>query len=254
MAIKTSGSISLQDIQDEFGGSHPISFSEYYKNANTGYVTPNNTGVPNQGSAIRLNDFYGKEKAALIRYYLVGGGGGGGYGKEDRGGSGSASQGGHSYLYFKGNTYKATGGAGGGNGNINRANAARAGKNANIANGYFKNFGSSGGLTGNNRNASAGTGYAAGGSGGGGDAPRSTLFFGDRSGNAGTGGNAGVQVTGEFYAINGDTITYTLGSGGSKGSGGDYAGANGRPGAVVLLKDGTEVVYTGTNGSYTVSL
>ena len=123
MAIQTSGSISLQDIQDEFGGSHPISLGEYYKNANTGYVTPNNTAVPNTGSAIRLNDFYGKEKAALIRYYLVGAGGGGGYGKDDRGGSGSASQGGNSTLTIKGTTYTATGGAGGGNGNIDRGNA-----------------------------------------------------------------------------------------------------------------------------------
>ena len=254
MAIQTSGTITFQDLQDEFGGSHPISFSEYYLNANTGFVSPNNTNIPNIGSAISLNNFYGKEKAALIRYYLVGAGGGGGYGLDDRSGSGSASSGGSSTLTFDGTTYTATGGAGGGNANVDRASAARAGDNANIANGYFKDFGNSGGLTSVNSSASAGTGYAAGGSGGGGDAPRSTVFFGDRSGSAGTGGDAGVQVTGEFYALNGDTITYTLGSGGAKGSGGDYAGADGQPGAVVLLKDGTEVVYTGTDGSYTVSI
>ena len=31
MAIQTSGAISLQTLQNEFGGSHPISMSEYYR-------------------------------------------------------------------------------------------------------------------------------------------------------------------------------------------------------------------------------
>lgn len=249
MALQTSGAITFQDIQDEFGGSHPISFSEYYLNANTGYVTPNNTSVPNTGSAIRLNDFYGKEKAALMRYYLVAGGGGGGYGMADGGGSGKAADGGDSTITINGTTYTATGGEGGGNGNVSRLSGEQAGHNANIANGYYKDFGSSGGVTGNNSSASAGSGYAAGGSGGGGDA--SGLF--DHSGNAGEGGTAGQQITGEFYGANGQTITYSLGSGGSKGSGGSYAGADGRPGAIVLIQDGTEVLYTGSGSSYTIS-
>lgn len=248
MAIKTSGSISLQDIQNEFGGSHPISFSEYYKNANTGYVTPNNTSIPNTGSAIRLNDFYGKERAALMRYYLVGAGGGGGYGMNDRSGSGRAGNGGSSTITIAGTTYTASGGTGGLNGRVDRGSPDRAGHNANKSNGYYKNFGSSGGLTGNNASASQGSGYAAGGSGGGGDAPS---FF-DRSGQAGEGGNAGEQITGEFYGTNGQTISYSLGSGGSGGTGPTY-GANGRPGAIVLIQDGTEVLYTGSGSSYTIS-
>lgn len=249
MALQTSGAITFQDLQDEFGGSHPISFSEYYLNANTGYVTPNNTSVPNTGSAIRLNDFYGREKAALMRYYLVAGGGGGGYGMDDRSGSGSASTGGNSTITIAGTTYTASGGTGGLNGRVDRGSSERAGHNANKSDGYYKDFGSSGGLTGNNSNASAGSGYAAGGSGGGGDA--SGLF--DRSGQAGEGGNAGQQITGEFYGTNGQTISYSLGSGGNKGSGGNYAGANGRPGAIVLIQDGTEVLYTGSGSSYTIS-
>ncbi len=48
MALQSSGQISLQDIQDEFGGSHPISLSEYY----------GSDTVPSSG-AISLNDFYG---------------------------------------------------------------------------------------------------------------------------------------------------------------------------------------------------
>ena len=50
MALQSSGQISLQDIQDEFGGSHPISLSEYY-----GVDT-----IPASG-AISFNDFYGTE-------------------------------------------------------------------------------------------------------------------------------------------------------------------------------------------------
>ena len=34
MALQTSGAISLADIQTEFGGSTPISISEYYGVAN----------------------------------------------------------------------------------------------------------------------------------------------------------------------------------------------------------------------------
>ena len=40
-------------------------------------------------------------------------------------------------------------------------------------------------------------------------------------------------------------------SGGAAGVGGNYAGAAGLGGAVVIIKDGTEVVYTGTSGSHT---
>jgi len=56
MAIQSSGVITLQDIQDEFGGTSPISLNEYYRNGS--YVTSNNTSVPTSGS-ITLSDFYG---------------------------------------------------------------------------------------------------------------------------------------------------------------------------------------------------
>ena len=49
MALQTSGAISLGDIQTEFGGSNPISISEYYGV---------DTGVPASGT-ISLSDFYG---------------------------------------------------------------------------------------------------------------------------------------------------------------------------------------------------
>ena len=51
MAIQASGVIT-QDIQDEFGGSHPISLSEYY----------GSDTVPASGQ-ISLSDFYGTQNA-----------------------------------------------------------------------------------------------------------------------------------------------------------------------------------------------
>lgn len=50
MAIQSSGVISFSDVQGEFGGSHPISLTEYYGA---------DTGVPASGT-ISLSDFYGK--------------------------------------------------------------------------------------------------------------------------------------------------------------------------------------------------
>jgi hypothetical protein len=60
MTLPTSGPLSLSNIQTEFGGSNPISLSEYY--AGGGLVPPGTTGtngaVPTSG-AISINNFYG---------------------------------------------------------------------------------------------------------------------------------------------------------------------------------------------------
>lgn len=56
MAIANTGPISLSTIQTEFGGSNPISMSEYYRGG--AYVTTNNTGVPTSG-AITFGVFRG---------------------------------------------------------------------------------------------------------------------------------------------------------------------------------------------------
>lgn len=58
MALQTSGTITLLDIQNEFGGSSPISLSEYYRG---GSYVPNvsvNNNIPTSG-AISLSNFYG---------------------------------------------------------------------------------------------------------------------------------------------------------------------------------------------------
>lgn len=60
MTLPSSGPLSLADIQAEFGGSNPISLSEYY--AGGAYVPAGTTGtngpVPTSGT-ISISNFYG---------------------------------------------------------------------------------------------------------------------------------------------------------------------------------------------------
>lgn len=55
MALTSSGSININAIVGEFGGSAPHALSEYYRNG--GEVPANNTNVPTSGQ-IKLSDFY----------------------------------------------------------------------------------------------------------------------------------------------------------------------------------------------------
>lgn len=59
MTLQSSGAISLANIQTEFGGSNPISLSEYYGAA---------SGVPTSG-AISLSNFYGKSSVLYESNY-----------------------------------------------------------------------------------------------------------------------------------------------------------------------------------------
>ena len=72
MSLQTSGAISLANIQSEFGGSNPISMSEYYRGGS--YTTGNNTNVPTSG-AISIGNFYGGIAFAVSggTYYESGG-------------------------------------------------------------------------------------------------------------------------------------------------------------------------------------
>ena len=98
MTIPSTGSISLQTIENEYGGTGQISMSEYYRgNSYEKPVSGNNTGIPQNGT-IKFSQFRGTEKKRYIQYYLCGGGGGGGYGVDDGGGSGKANDGGSSSL------------------------------------------------------------------------------------------------------------------------------------------------------------
>ena len=57
-----SSNVSFSSVQTEFGGSNPISMSEYYSN-NT-YVPSGLTGVPTSG-AISVSNLAGKTKKTL---------------------------------------------------------------------------------------------------------------------------------------------------------------------------------------------
>jgi len=67
MALPTSGVLDLSDIQTEFGGSNPISLSEYY--AGGLYVPSGTSGtngaVPTSGE-IAVSDFYGTQSGITI--------------------------------------------------------------------------------------------------------------------------------------------------------------------------------------------
>jgi hypothetical protein len=66
MVLQSNGEISLLDLQNEFGGSNPINLDEYYQNINNGY-TNGVSGIPNNGNALSLNNFYGKNKIVSIK-------------------------------------------------------------------------------------------------------------------------------------------------------------------------------------------
>lgn len=76
MVLQSSGPIKFSEIQSEFGGTNPISFSEYYKDGSSGYVvtegisdevvnvvTPNSsvTSTNSDNSAIDSGAIYGLE-------------------------------------------------------------------------------------------------------------------------------------------------------------------------------------------------
>lgn len=58
-----TGTISMTDIQTEFGGSSPISLNEYY--AGGPYVPAGTAGIPSSGT-ISMNDLRGKSKAVPV--------------------------------------------------------------------------------------------------------------------------------------------------------------------------------------------
>ena len=72
MAIPSSGALSFSDIQTEFGGSNPISISEYYAggaNVPSG-TTGDNGAVPSSGT-ISISIFYGTQKVTRVAITLT---------------------------------------------------------------------------------------------------------------------------------------------------------------------------------------
>ena len=61
MALPVSGPLSLTDIQTEFGGTNPVSLTEYYKGGAFVLTTDFAPNVPTSGT-ISISDFYGARK------------------------------------------------------------------------------------------------------------------------------------------------------------------------------------------------
>ena len=238
MALPSSGTISLNDIQTEFGGTNPISISEYYRGGS--FMSDNNSNVPTSGT-IDLADFHGSVLANSITYEIIGGGGegAGGYTGQGNGSAGTdsslASSSGTSFT-----TVTSTGGAGGtqpapfsGSFRVGEAGEAS-----------YYGSGGAGGLNSDSGNQTAGysapaTSYGAGG-GGGGAAPFS-------ANNGGGGGKAATRQTGTLLLAPGSVITVTIGTGGAAIGG----GGNGAGGYVKFTANGTDTEFT-SSGTYTV--
>ena len=63
MTLPSSGPLAFSQIQSEFGGSNPISLSEYYRGGGLVPSHSNTSGIPSSGT-ISVNQFYGKSATA----------------------------------------------------------------------------------------------------------------------------------------------------------------------------------------------
>lgn len=72
MPLASTGTISLSQIQTEFGGTNPISIAEYYTNSGTGF-TSGIAGLPATGTTISMSAFRGKQKTAFTTTTLASG-------------------------------------------------------------------------------------------------------------------------------------------------------------------------------------
>lgn len=233
MTIPTQGPVKFSDIQTTYGGSNPISLSEYYRGGANVPVGVNTGGIPASG-AIDLEDFRGTSPNTVITYEIIGGGGAGGYGLEDGFGGGNAQSGASSSITGTGVSITVIGGAGGANGNISGNVGVSTGGQASV-------YGPGGAAVGNGSvgQSAPATSYGAAGGGAGGDS--SSIF--DSSGASGSGGFAGQRTTGSLLLRYTTSLTITIGAGGI-GSGGVRPGGNGASGYAKLIVDGTTHQFT----------
>jgi len=250
MAIKSSGTISITDIVDEFGGAAPHRLEEYYRNSK--FVSNNtyNQNIPTSG-AISLGDFYAARASVQFSVLMFGGGGGGGNGFANNSGTGRAPSGRSTGIITKAtydqlvsagtisnvlvnsgqyiDTVICTGGAGGKIANGNDTVLGTAGASSDFG------AGGAGGAA-NAAGASAPWGnWGAAGGGGGGDEGSGSYggYNNDLPGEAGTGGNTGASLTHVYELVSGVKYYIVLGGGGQNGTGGNYGGGDGNPGAML---------------------
>lgn len=244
MAVPT-GTVTLADIQQEFGGTEPISLDEYYRG---GTYVPDGAGtalIPTSGP-ISMNNFRGASKTVTITYAIIGGGGGGGAGRDDDGGAGyglyATSGGASSISADEMQTITAPGGSGG-------YSFAYVWNQLTLGAGEASFYGPGGALVVNNTagNSAPSTSYGAGGGGGGGDGPQTF----DSSGNRGQGGFASTRLTGTVEVDYGTELTITIGGQGI-GHAAGYPGANGAAGYCQITWNGNTSTFT-SSGTVTIN-
>lgn len=242
MAVPT-GTVTLADIQQEFGGTEPISLNEYYRG---GTYVPDGAGtalIPTSGP-ISMNNFRGASKTVTITYAIIGGGGAGGFGDnnagEDARGTFGAAGGASSISGTNFQTITAAGGAGGENCGGNRGTVGTAGAST-----IYGSGGAGGPL---NTAGGAASGLGAGGGGGGGD--RGSTF--DEGGCSGFGGGAGTLLTGTVEVDYGTELTVVIGGGGATNTGRSYYGGAGASGRCQISWGANSSTFT-SNGSVTIT-
>lgn len=67
MALPSSGVLTLNDIQTEFGGTNPIDLSEYYRGGGLVPNTALNAAIPTSG-VISVSDFYGSANLLALNF------------------------------------------------------------------------------------------------------------------------------------------------------------------------------------------
>ena len=235
MPLVNSGSISINDIAGEFGGSQPHSLSEYYQGG--GLVTSNNTSVPTSG-AISIGDFYGAQNFAPV-----------------------VASGGNStttYSGYKVHTFTSSGTL-----TVNSAGAANTGVEYMCMGGgggasagdpgYVYGAGGAGGVI--RTGSSSNTGSFPVSVGGGGSGSFSSPNAGGTSsafGTSATGGyfTPGGNIGGAAYPgadnadFQGSNSAQSLATGGA-GAGGNANGAAGGPGAGNVYRNGSTTYYGG---------
>lgn len=230
MTIKSSGPLSLSEIQAEFGGQNPISLTEYYGVA---------SGIPTSGR-ISISDFYGKalsgdflseiitssqswtsknNLARFIHIFVIGAGGSGGMGWPARNvgffgntdgvaGAGGGGAGGVAYSIIPGGTSGSAtvtigaGGTGVGVGGERSAISGNAGSASSFV-GLGLNMSASGGGGGQATQATSGGGDSTSGSGG--------------AGGSASGGNT-LNLTGGAgggYSVSGSDVRTSAAGGGA---------------------------------------
>ena len=233
MALPSSGPLSLSDIQGEFGGSNPISLSEYY--AGGGLVAPGTTGTYGavlSSGTISIQNFYGTSNTPpftpVTNTYTSGSG-------NETVPSGATSltltvvgaggSGGGSYTDFGSDIYNSGGGGGGAGYSIITRAVASGDWSTTIA----YSVGTSGGVSSTTTGSlSAGAVSLTGGGGGAGG-----------SADSGSGGGGGTGGT----ASGGSTNTS-----GSAGGSGTASMSSGNPGGAGGASGGTAYGY-GANGA-----